>query len=171
MHVDEPTAEEPVTAVTAKSSGMSRLISLAKVVSFLPWIIAAGCAFLLFPQNLEFLIFQTGYISANTKLQRFAVLAEISNVAVIFAFAVALVGFSYSVDVFSVLICVILARLMFAWKDFRFDQTIPLGEDDQQSVYRIFMVDHYGITNDTVVRNHWGSLVKMNSVEGGEDET
>ena len=63
----------------------------------------------------------------------------------------------------------VLSRFIFVWQDFEFDQSIPLGEDDRQSLYRIAVLDNYGLDKNTVVFTKLENGEPCRSVIVGED--
>ncbi|KAH9921640.1 uncharacterized protein B0H18DRAFT_1020610, partial [Fomitopsis serialis] len=90
-----------------------RVLSVTiKILFFLPWCVAVGGAILLSPQHLELVAFRTGYVSHERGPHRSA-LGRYGTWAV----------------------AAMLARGVYVWHDFRVDLTVPLGEDDRQSLY------------------------------------
>lgn len=145
-------------------AGMRTLKHFDTILCHLPSILAAGCIFLLFPHYIDFLLFHTGYLSAQRGVERLGALASVSGVVPIFLCTSAwLVGFYLRTVLGLTISCALLSRFLYAWWDFRFTQNIPLGEDDRQSIFRIFVKQELGITGDTVVRQPNGSLVRMGS--------
>ena len=152
MSVDEPVAPslEP-PAPRPSSNVMSLLILAAKVICFLPWCIAVGATLSLAPQYSELVAFQTGYVASLKGVRRFAYWTEcgLQQIAIFFASVVIIGYFQMALGVsFAALV---LSRFIYAWQDFKFDNSIPLGEDDRQSLYRIAMMDNYGLDKDTVI--------------------
>jgi len=42
----------------------------------------------------------------------------------------------------------VLAQFVFAWRDFVLDRTVPLGEDDRQTIYLV--ATNYGLDEDSM---------------------
>lgn len=124
---------------------------VAKMICFVPWCVAVGGALLLFPQNLEFIAFQTGYLKSVQGIQRFAHWANYASdhlmIFIAFTFAVGYCNTSFG----ATLGAFVLARFIYVWQDFKFDRSIPLGQDDRQSMYMVAMMEDYGIREDTVI--------------------
>ncbi|KAF7979955.1 hypothetical protein HWV62_40398 [Athelia sp. TMB] len=129
------------------------------------WVFFTGCAFLLFPQYIDMLVFRSGYASAEIGIQRIKVLADLSAAAQLFLFTVVLVMYSLRMYFYFVIAIagVLIGQFAMTWRQFQFSQTIPLGENDHQTIYRIFAKKDLGITQETLVRSGNGSLNSMKS--------
>lgn len=119
-----------------KSLTISKLFYLVvRILCFLPWCISVGGALVLFPDYLEYLAFQTGYISSPTGIRRFSHWAEYGmQHVVIFCVFLGLFVFVSPTAGF-LLIGGLLAQFYHVWNYFSLDRTIPLGTDDLQTVY------------------------------------
>jgi hypothetical protein len=172
MSNDAPVARSSAPPVLQKSSNItSMLILAAKVTFFLPWCIAVGATLSLAPQYSELVAFQTGYVASLQGIRRFAYLAEcgFQQVAIFFA-SIIIVGYC-QMAVGVTLAVLVLSRFIYVWQDFKFDQSIPLGEDDRQSLYRIAIMDNYGLDKDTVIYTESENGETYRSVIVGEDVT
>ena len=120
----------------AKSLTISKVYYLViRILCFLPWCIAVGGALVLFPDHLEYLAFQTGYLSSPTGIRRFSHWAEYGmQHIVIFGTFLGLFVFVFPTAGF-LLIGGLLAQFYHVWNYFSLDRTVPLGTDDLQTVY------------------------------------
>ncbi|KAF5314845.1 hypothetical protein D9619_007268 [Psilocybe cf. subviscida] len=106
-----------------------------RLVCFLPWCAAVGAALILSPEHLEFIAFRPGYIKSLSGIRRYAYWAEYGyQHVVIFVGALAMFTWIYPTAGFVVL-GGLLAQFCMAWHTFLLDRNIPLGDDDQQSVF------------------------------------
>jgi hypothetical protein len=169
MSADEPVSPPP--ALRQSLSILSVLTLAAKVVFFLPWCIAVGATLSLAPQYSELVTFQTGYVSSLQGVRRFAHWAEcgLQQVTIFFA-SIAVLGY-FQMALGVTVAALVLSRFIFVWQNFKFDQSIPLGEDDRQSLYRIAMLDNYGLDKNTVVFTKLENGEPCRSVIVGEDLT
>ncbi|KIJ10451.1 hypothetical protein PAXINDRAFT_16536 [Paxillus involutus ATCC 200175] len=93
----------------------SDLVShVIRILLFIPWCAAVGGALLLSPNHVELVAFRTGYLPSPKGLRRFARWADCAYPHVMVFFA-----------------CVVVVLWV--------DRSIPLGEDDQQSLYLVIM--------------------------------
>ena len=114
-------------------SKLVRLVIL--IVCFLPWCIAVGGALVLFPDHLEYLAFQTGYVTLPAGIRRFSHWAEYGmQHIVIFSAFLGLFVFVFRTTGF-LLIGGLLAQFCHVWNRFSLDRTVPLGTDDLQTIY------------------------------------
>ena len=133
-----PTVEAPRTqhrALTFRAT----LFCILRVLFFLPWCAAVGGALLLFPGYVESVAFRPGYLESPKGIRRFAHWAECGqqHVTIFFACLVAAVWYNFAVGLS--LTSIVMSRFVFVWHDFNLDKSIPLGEDDQQSLYLLVM--------------------------------
>lgn len=142
-----PTPREPVASLGV----ISTLVLAAKIICFLPWCITVGAALLLSPHHLDLIAFQTGYLPHVQGVPRFAHWANcgLQHVAIFFA-AIFAVGYC-NTAVGLALVAFFLVRFVYVWQNFEFDQSIPLGEDDRQSLYRVAMMEACGLDKNTVI--------------------
>lgn len=130
---------------------MTLLFCVARVICFIPWCIIVGGALLLFPQYLEYVTFRTGYLPSVQGIRRFAHWANcaLQHLLIFIAFVLAI---GYCNKPFGIALgAFALARSLFVWQDFKFDRSIPLGQDDRQSLYMIAMMEDYGIQEGVVI--------------------
>lgn len=146
------------------------MVMAAKVTFFLPWCIAVGATLSLAPQYCELVAFQTGYVASLQGIRRFAHWAEcgIQQVSIFFASILLVSYFQMAVGI--TVAALVLSRFICVWQDFKFDQSIPLGEDDRQSLYRIAMMENYGLDSDTMIYIKSENGETYRSVIVGEDE-
>jgi hypothetical protein len=141
----------PSRGLVASPGTMSTLILAAKVACFLPWCITVGAALILFPQYLEFVTFQTGYLPSVQGVPRFAHWANYGLQHVVIFFA-SILAVGYYKTAFGVALgAFVLARFTYVWRNFKFNPSIPLGEDDRQSLYMVTMMESCGLDKDTVI--------------------
>ena len=120
----------------AKSLMISDIFHLViQILCFLPWCIAVGGALVLFPDHLEYLAFQTGYLTSPTGIRRYAYWAEYClEHVVIFVTFLSLFAFVFPTTG-GLLIGGLLGQFYHVWSYFSLDLTVPLGTDDLQTVY------------------------------------
>ena len=119
-----------------KSLTISKIFDLViRILLFLPWCIAVGGALVLFPDHLEYIAFQTGYVTSPTGMRRFSHWTHYGfHHIVIFVASVILFGFLFPATG-CLLFGGLLAQYYHVWNRFSLDRTVPLGSDDLQSVY------------------------------------
>ncbi|KAG0701634.1 hypothetical protein DFH29DRAFT_548919 [Suillus ampliporus] len=110
-------------------------INILRVVLFVPWCAAVGGALLLFPENLELVVFRTGYLESPQGVRRFAHWADCAfhHTMIFLALVVALMWYKVAVGV--PMACGLVSRFMYVWSGFKLDSSVPLGLDDRQSLY------------------------------------
>ncbi|RDB18197.1 hypothetical protein Hypma_000507 [Hypsizygus marmoreus] len=144
-----PEAESNLFALPLpKLTPRSLLLTVLRTFLFLPWCVAVGGAIVLFPTHLELVAFRPGYISTPRGIRRFSFWAEsgLELVAIFFAF-LASVWWIY--PTFGLLaLGGVVAQCMYAWQGFEVDRSLPLGDDDRQSLYLVAKV--YGL-GDTLL--------------------
>lgn len=170
MLVDEPVTPSPASPAPQYFSLISFLIITAKVICFLPWCIAVGATLSLAPQYSDLVAFQTGYVASLQGVRRFAYWAEcgLQQVAIFTASVIIVCYFKMSLGI--TLAAVAFSRFIYVWQDFKFDQSIPLGQDDRQSLYRVAVMDNYGLDKNTIILMESEGEV-YRSVVIGEDTT
>ncbi|KAF9474019.1 hypothetical protein BDN70DRAFT_345244 [Pholiota conissans] len=106
-----------------------------RVVFFLPWCVTVGGALILSPDHVEYVVFQSGYIEPLCGIRRFSHFAEYGFQHIV-AFLTFL-GLVTWVAPTAGFLCIggLMAQFCWTWHSFLVDYTIPLGEDDQQTVY------------------------------------
>lgn len=81
------------------------------------------------------MVFRPGYLKSLQGIRRFAHWADCAfHYAMIFlAFVVALMWYKAAVGV--PVACGLMSRFLYVWTGFQVDSSVPLGWDDQQSLY------------------------------------
>ncbi|KAG2056693.1 hypothetical protein BDR06DRAFT_1005986 [Suillus hirtellus] len=118
-----------------RESSQRILTSILRGVLFVPWCATVGGALLLFPQELELVVFRTGYLKSLQGIRRFAHWADCAfhHAMIFLAFVVALMWYKAAVGV--PVACGLMSRFLYVWTGFQVDSSVPLGWDDQQSLY------------------------------------
>ncbi len=107
---------------------------LPKALLFLPWYTLVGGVIVLFPQYLETVAFSSGYISSPPRgIRRYAHWAECALAHVLLFLLVVIIIGSKTPMMFPVLF----GQATYSWMDFRFDERVPLGVDDRQSLFLV----------------------------------
>jgi hypothetical protein len=145
-------------------------VLLAKFICFLPWCIAVGAAILLCPNRMELFAFAPGYQTSPTGIHRFAYWADCAkqHVAIFFAFMAYV--WMYNGPLGVSLAAGVLAGFVYSWRDFVLNRSIPLGNDDQQSIYLVFA--NYGLDREASLvlqKNDMGYFVLDRNLVGDVD--
>ncbi|OCH88896.1 hypothetical protein OBBRIDRAFT_56947 [Obba rivulosa] len=136
-----------------RAKGTSDLTRAAlRVLLFLPWCVAVGGTILLSPQHLESVVFAPGYAKSPRGLHRFAYWADCAMHHVFIFLACTITFCWWNLSYGMILAAGMLARFLYVWHDFRTDESIPLGEDDKQSLYSIATLS-YTDEDDPMVRS------------------
>ncbi|GBE87287.1 hypothetical protein BKA93DRAFT_570855 [Sparassis latifolia] len=150
--------------------------TILRITLFLPWCAAVGGTVLLSPQHLELVAFTPGYIASPKGLQRFAHWTDCATHHVFIFLACIIALALWDVALGTAVAGVALARFIYVWSDFRVDASVPLGEDDKQSVY-LAVTQAYINDGDLVFRtsktdNHEGNRLLDGDAmdEEGEEE-
>lgn len=139
------------TVMTPSSPRIHIVLFAIKIVLFVPWCFSVGGAILLYPQYLNFITFKTGYIAPPDLAQRFKHWAEHAwHFIVIFLGLIAAIAYCEPVGG-TTIFALTMTRFFHVWSGFKFDQTVPLGQDDQQSIYMVLVMKNLGIGSDTIV--------------------
>ncbi|KIK91738.1 hypothetical protein PAXRUDRAFT_615895 [Paxillus rubicundulus Ve08.2h10] len=112
---------------------------MMRILLFVPWCAAVGGALLLFPNHVELVAFRTGYLPSPKGLRRFAHWANCAYPHVMIFLACIVLVLWYDRVLGLSLTCALVSRFVYVWNCFRVDRDIPLGEDDQQSLYLVVM--------------------------------
>ena len=141
--LDDPTPaisnrNQEISDEGLKESAVTRVLwSLCRAVCFLPWCFGVGACIVLFPNQLDQLVFHPGYgyIDDNlTGIRRFSHLAEYGfYYASFFATGVGAMVWFYPTNGFLVLAGLVI-QFVQTWQAFTLDPSIPLGTNDQQSI-------------------------------------
>ena len=115
------------------------LVRILRILFFLPWCAAVGGALLLFPSYVERVAFGPGYLPSPKGIRRFAHWAECGQQHVMIFLACLVVVLWYNLALGLSLTCIVVSRFVYVWHAFCVDESIPLGEDDQQSLYLVVM--------------------------------
>ena len=128
-----------------------------KIALFVPWCFSVGGAILLCPQYLDPITFKTGYMAPPDFALRFKYWAEHAwHFIVIFLGLIAAITYCEPAGGITIT-TLIVARFFHVWSSFKFDQTVPLGQDDQQSIYMALAMRNLGIGRDTIVLTRSGN--------------
>jgi hypothetical protein len=136
---------------------------IARILLFLPWCIAVGGCIVLLPSQLDLVAFQSGYLSgpAGTGIRRFAYWAD-SAMQHVFIFLSFVLSFAWwccgGMRAVAVVALMVAAGLAYAWSDFRVDETIPLGVDDRQTMFKL-MVNGLSVREGDIVELGGGKVV------------
>ncbi|KIJ64225.1 hypothetical protein HYDPIDRAFT_28662 [Hydnomerulius pinastri MD-312] len=122
---------------------------LLRILLFVPWCAAVGGALLLFPNQLELVTFRPGYLPSPKGLRRFAHWADCAHQHVMIFFACIAILLWYDKVIGLSFTGALLSRFVYVWSYFSLDRNIPLGEDDQQSVY--LLATDLAFAEDSVV--------------------
>lgn len=92
---------------------------------------------MLFPGYVELVAFGPRYIPSPKGIRRFAHWAECGqqHVLIFLAFLMAILWYNCALGLS--LTSIVVSRFLYVWHDFKVDTSIPLGEDDQQSLYLV----------------------------------
>jgi hypothetical protein len=135
-----------VTSLHPSSLAKTLFPVLLRIVFFLPWCVAVGGTIIMYPQHLEFIAFKPGYINSPKGIHRFAHWADTGMHHVwIFLGFLASIWWIYP-TLGWMLIGGVVAQMANAWHDFVVDRTVPLGEDDRQTMYLV--ATQYGIPDE-----------------------
>lgn len=121
--------------------------SILRMLLFLPWCIAVGGSIILFPNGLDIITFRSGFLDPLSGIYRFAHWVDhaFEHIIIFVSFAGLVCWLNPAFG--CVAGCAMGAMVFNAWHDFRLDPTVPLGEDDRQSVYlsvtRFWMSDDF----------------------------
>ncbi|KAG9217608.1 hypothetical protein CCMSSC00406_0010427 [Pleurotus cornucopiae] len=148
-----PSNQKPMSSATASNlfssvvnelfsssepaSGLEYVAScIIKVLCFLPWCALVGGTILLAPEYLEQVTFCTGYTpSPSTPIHRFAHWSEYAATHIL-SFVVLLGSVVWwNLPLGLLLFSGVTAQIVMTWSEFVVDPNVPLGEDDQQTLY------------------------------------
>lgn len=138
MPLSSPATEQVPLADSSqeeRDSSQRILITILRGVLFVPWCATVGGALLLFPQNLELVVFRPGYLESLQGIRRFAHWADCAfhHAMIFLALIVALMWYKAAVGI--PVACGMVSRFMYVWTSFQVDSKVPLGLDDRQSLY------------------------------------
>ncbi|KZT05054.1 uncharacterized protein LAESUDRAFT_750764 [Laetiporus sulphureus 93-53] len=111
------------------------VLTIIRILFFLPWSIAVGGAILLSPKHLELITFSPGYLASERGARRFAHWADTAVPHIVIFLAPVAVLMWWNLSIGALVAAAILAGFVYAWHDFHVDLSVPLGEDDRQSIY------------------------------------
>ncbi|KAH8829419.1 hypothetical protein DL96DRAFT_1052548 [Flagelloscypha sp. PMI_526] len=144
------------------------LDSLVKTISFLPWCALIGASIILFPKHVSFFAFNPtlGFVdipTANEPIRRFEHFSELGSAyLLIFLGSLVLACLGLGLESSCILVGWVIAQGVLGWRDFRYDDKIVLGTDDQQSLY-LAIWKGYDIVSETeteIVRIPEGFLLR-----------
>jgi hypothetical protein len=141
---DEYSLSRELSNITVKTF----VSAVCKAIFFLPWCAAVGGTILLSPHHLEFVAFVPGYIPSPKGIHRFAHWADcaMQHVMIFLAVVAAVAWWRTSIGV--LFAAGVFAQFVFAWREFVVDRTVPLGEDDRQTMYLV--ATQYGLDEDSM---------------------
>lgn len=125
-----------------------RILSVAaKALFFLPWCVAVGGTIVLSPYHLDAVAFKTGYVSHERGPRRFGYWAQCAHQHVVIFLAFLAVCAWWNMRYGAWAVAAVLAGAVYAWYDFRIDLTVPLGDDQRQSLYlaltKVYLEDDF----------------------------
>lgn len=115
------------------------LVRVLRVLLFVPWCAAVGGALLLFPSYVELVAFGPGYLPSPKGIRRFAHWAECGQQHIMIFLSCLAAALWYNCALGLSLTSIVVSRFVYVWHTFKVDKSIPLGEDDQQSLYLVVM--------------------------------
>lgn len=130
---------QSINLASVQLSSLSKVLLplVLRVVLFLPWCVIVGGTIVMYPQHLEFIAFGPGYVKSPKGIHRFAHWADTGMQHVwIFMGFLASVWWIYP-NLGLMVIGGVVAQTVNAWQDFQVDRSIPLGEDDRQTMYLV----------------------------------
>jgi hypothetical protein len=129
----------PIAAAVEEAK--TTIAVILKVIFFLPWCVTVGGCILLCPTYLDFVTFKFGLLPSPSGIRRFSHWADIAHCHVSI-FLACILGLGYLDKGLGVIVgMAVLAGIVDAWWDFRVDKTIPLGENDMQSIWLVLRGD------------------------------
>jgi hypothetical protein len=112
--------------------------SITRAICFVPWCISVGGMMLLWPDKLELVAFEAGYVDSMQGIRRFAHWADVGyQFVMIFLAFLATILWALPVTAGASLFLGLATRFVYVWQGFRLDYSVPLGNDDQQSLYML----------------------------------
>ncbi len=144
-HLDEAGAE---SLVPADGTGQSpHLQNLARVLLFVPWCVTVGGAIVLFPSQLDRIVFRAGYIDPIAPgLRRFQFWHDMGPVYVKIFLAVLVAAWSLSIEWGAIVSALVAARFIYVWQWFA-PQTCCLQERigvcDMESLWLVVQEPDY----------------------------
>lgn len=117
----------------------SALEIASRIVCFLPWCVAVGGIIVLSPSHLDTVASVLGYTKPVKGIYRFAHWSECAmhHVVIFLGVVASIAWWSHAAGI--LLVAGLLAQSFLAWGDFVVDRTIPLGDDDRQTIYLLAM--------------------------------
>ncbi|KAK2462195.1 hypothetical protein APHAL10511_005783 [Amanita phalloides] len=152
LTVPDEDYEDPLWFLRSENLSSSAMtISLIKITCFIPWCICVGGTMLLWPDKLELVAFQAGYVDSMRGIRRFAHWADLGQqfVMIFLAFLVCILWFLPRVAGVT-LVAGLISRFIFVWQGFQIDYSLPLGEDDRHSLYLLAIVGERGLVERSV---------------------
>lgn len=138
-----PPSSTTAAAVSQIQHGALRFITILacvlRILLFVPWCAAVGGALLLFPSYVELVAFRPGYIESPKGIRRFAHWAECGQQHVMIFLACLIAVLWYNRALGLSFTSIVVSRFVSVWHAFKVDESIQLGEDDQQSLYLVIM--------------------------------
>ncbi|RPD61062.1 hypothetical protein L227DRAFT_74773 [Lentinus tigrinus ALCF2SS1-6] len=144
-HMDEPTAQSLAPAGGTCESSLFQ--NLARVLLFVPWCITVGGTILLFPRQLDRVVFRSGYVAPPAPgLRRLQFWLEMApDYVKIFLFTLAGV-FSLRIEWGAIVTALVAARFAYVWQRFEVQACClsrRLGLDDMESLWVVVQDPEY----------------------------
>ncbi|KAF8631758.1 hypothetical protein AX15_002214 [Amanita polypyramis BW_CC] len=136
----------------ANFSSEDLITPVARVVCFIPWCIVVGGTMLLWPDQLEVIAFQAGYVDSMKGIRRFAHWADVGLyfVMIFFAFLATVLWFLPGVAGVTLAVC-LCSRFVLVWHGCELDFSVPLGNDDRQSLYLVATMGERGLLDGRAI--------------------
>jgi hypothetical protein len=119
---------------------------LLRIIFFLPWCVAVGGTIVMFPKHLEFIAFHPGYLKSPKGIHRLVHWADtgMQHVWIFLGFLASMWWIYPAIG--WMLVGGVVAQTVNAWQDFEVDRSVPLGEDDRQTMYLV--ATQYGVQDE-----------------------
>ena len=113
---------------------------------------------LLWPDQLEAITFQAGYVDSVQGIRRFAHWADVGlHFVMIFLASLATILWFLPRTAGVTLVIGLCLRFVFVWHGWKIDYSVPLGKDDRQSLYLLAMVGgHRLLEGSTITKTDVG---------------
>ncbi|KAF8332450.1 hypothetical protein F5887DRAFT_996869 [Amanita rubescens] len=141
-------------------SSLDITASITRVICFIPWCICVGGTMLLWPDKLEQVAFEAGYMDSTQGIRRFAHWADVGHQFVmIFLAFLATALWALPVTVGATLFVGLATRFGYVWRGFPVDHSMPLGNDDRQSLYLLATVGRDLMEKSVLAKTEAGFVI------------
>ena len=104
---------------------------------------------LLWPNHLEAVTFQVGYVDSLHSMRRFAFWAMLGRTFVMIFLSFFLIGLWFLPPVAgAVLASALWVHFCFVWNGMRIDHSVPIGSDDKQSLLLLAKLGEHGLADE-----------------------